>query len=262
VEIRVASARVAALGDLAWRAGSEPDWRTLGSSPEVGDQLARRRDAADVADRGDERRGGDDVDARIVISRRASGEPTRQRTDAQASEGPTAPGGPCSSCCRVKAIGRGSDRSSTLGGTAMRRSVFVIVGLAAPAAILALFSTSGVVSGSSDAVYRTASPHREIVAAVSVVRRTRGLRVIYLGPDKFSVKPQGESGAGFTCPAKTLAISGILSLNRDTRRGAVVMSNSNPFGSAGRKWDVGVRNLSDQTQKFDIGAVCVGSGAH
>jgi len=46
------------------RAGSEPDWRTRGSrKPEVADQLSGAREAPGVTDRGQQRAGGDEVDA-------------------------------------------------------------------------------------------------------------------------------------------------------------------------------------------------------
>jgi hypothetical protein len=44
-------------------AGPAPDWRTRGSRPEIGGQLASVAEAADVADGGHERRGDDHVDA-------------------------------------------------------------------------------------------------------------------------------------------------------------------------------------------------------
>jgi hypothetical protein len=140
----------------------------------------------------------------------------------------------------------------------MRKSTFVVVAWALPAAILAVFSASGVGAGSSDVVYRAAGPHRAMAAGVTAVGRTRSLRVVYLGPNTISIKPQGEAGGAFTCPARTFAVSGIVSLEQEAARGQVVVSNSNPFGVAKRKWDIGVRNLSDQTQSYGIGAVCVG----
>src|SRR6184192_4427555 len=44
------------------RAGSTPDWLARVEA-EVADQLAGAREAADVADRGEQRGGGDEVDA-------------------------------------------------------------------------------------------------------------------------------------------------------------------------------------------------------
>lgn len=45
------------------RAGSLPDWRTVGSRPREADKLAGEAEASDVFDSGGERGGGDDADA-------------------------------------------------------------------------------------------------------------------------------------------------------------------------------------------------------
>jgi hypothetical protein len=53
--------------------GAEPRLAAAGVQAEVADELSRRREAVDATDRAHRRRGGRDVDAGIVISRRISG---------------------------------------------------------------------------------------------------------------------------------------------------------------------------------------------
>jgi hypothetical protein len=96
------------------------------------------------------------------------------------------------------------------------------------------------------------SPYPQGLASAT---KKSGLKVRYLYADG-TLQPGGFDGYQLKCPMKTPnPIGGFGGAVEDAGVGKVALLDSYP-GPGKRNWSVGMRNLSDQPQKYYIGIVC------
>jgi hypothetical protein len=83
-----------------------------------------------------------------------------------------------------------------------------------------------------------------------------GLKVRYVESGVGTVQPGADDGFEMTCPKKIPhPVAGYGGPVDDATVGKIVLSDT--FHRSGRDWDVGMKNLTDQPQKFFVGIVCV-----
>jgi len=71
------------------------------------------------------------------------------------------------------------------------------------------------------------------------------------------VDPYKETGVTLVCPrAAPRAMGGYFGTASKAGRGRVIMTNSNPVGRDGRRWDVGVVSTAPKRVKVFFGVVC------
>jgi hypothetical protein len=75
--------------------------------------------------------------------------------------------------------------------------------------------------------------------------------------DSSVVQPGKVDGFYYRCPKKAPhAVSGYFGPEGTLEAGQIVLADSFPSGKGHRNWDVGVRNLSNQPQRYFVGVVC------
>lgn len=71
------------------------------------------------------------------------------------------------------------------------------------------------------------------------------------------VDPYQETGVTLVCPrAAPRAMGGYFGTESPAGRGRVLMTNSNPVGREGRRWDVGVVSTAPKRVRVFFGVVC------
>jgi hypothetical protein len=135
-----------------------------------------------------------------------------------------------------------------------RRSIAMAVLLGTAVLILLASSSFGRGDAPAPAVDRKLHPQSGRVSAAAA----KGAVVRYLESDATQIGPGASDGYSFTCPKKApRAVAGYGGSAQAANAGDIVIADTTPF-SKGRRWSVGVKNLSDQPRQFYVGVVCVG----
>jgi hypothetical protein len=143
-----------------------------------------------------------------------------------------------------------------------RRSIAVAVLLGTAVLILLASSSFGRGDAPVPAANRKLHPPAERLAGNARTSATaaaaKGAVVRYLESDATQIGPGASDGYSFTCPKKApRAVAGYGGSAQAANAGDIVIADTTPF-SKGRRWSVGVKNLSDQPRQFYVGVVCVG----
>lgn len=143
-----------------------------------------------------------------------------------------------------------------------RRSIAVAVLLGTAGLILLASSSFGRADAPGATANRKLHPQPERLATAArgsaSAAATKGTVVRYLESDATQIGPGASDGYSFTCPKKApRAVAGYGGSAQAANAGDIVIADTTPF-TKGRRWSVGVKNLSDQPRQFYVGVVCVG----
>lgn len=140
------------------------------------------------------------------------------------------------------------------------RPIAAVAGALAVPLGIAVFAAPGVGREGAGVTAHTATAGHAAPAARAAThdRRTTG-------PDyreyASTIEPHKERGATLTCPRSApYAVGGYFGSSSKAARGKLVMTNSNPVGTTGRKWDVGIYSAADRRVRFFVGVTCMRKG--
>jgi hypothetical protein len=120
------------------------------------------------------------------------------------------------------------------------------------ACLLALIAV--VFSASSSLGRSKSAPRKAYPRAAASATKKSGLKVRYIYADG-TLQPGATDGFGLKCPKSAPnPISGYGGASEDAGVGKVGILDS--FPGSGRTWSVGMKNYSDQPQKYFVGVVC------
>jgi hypothetical protein len=138
---------------------------------------------------------------------------------------------------------------------ALRNCILLVVTAAlASAALVLLASSSFVRDGAASPGPNTL--HLDGARPTAFIAASSGVKVHYVDSGTAAIAPGADNGFELTCPKKfPHPVAGYGGPNDAATFGKVVLSDSYPRG--GRHWAVGMKNLTDQPQKFFVGIVCV-----